>query len=155
MKNRELSRQIQILNNLFDKTSEATGGDIEFQSHWAKYLCILCAGFLENALSEIYVSFSSGAASPHVVSFTRKALSQITNPNTTRFIEITLSFDKTWGSNLKDFVEDNGRKDAIDSIMSQRHRIAHGKNSDITVVRLREYLKKAIEVIEFLEKQCG
>jgi hypothetical protein len=89
------------------------------------------------------------------VSITRKALSQITNPNTTRFIEITLSFDKTWGSNLKDFVEDNGRKDAIDSIMSQRHRIAHGKNSDITVVRLREYLKKAIEVIEFLEKQCG
>ena len=52
-------------------------------------------------------------------------------------------------------MEDNGRKDAIDSIMSNRHLIAHGKDSTISLVRVSEYLKKSVEVVEFLEHQCG
>jgi hypothetical protein len=48
----------------------------------------------------------------------------------------------------------NGRKDAIDSIMNNRHLIAHGKDSGITVARVNDYLRKCIEVIEFIEAQC-
>lgn len=154
MNNRELSRQLQVLKGLFDKVKALPEGDAEIISHWAKYLCVLSAGFLENSLSEVYVDFSSRASSPHVASFTRKALSQIHNPKTGRFIEITSSFNKAWGENLELFTEDNGRREAINAIMTHRHKIAHGKDSDISYHRLRDYLSKAIEVVEFIEKQC-
>ena len=36
-------------------------------------------------------------------------------------------------------------------IMSHRHRIAHGKGSDITYHRLQGYFVKSVEVIEFIE----
>ena len=49
----------------------------------------------------------------------------------------------------------NGRKDAIDTIMANRHLIVHGKNSGITVARVSDYLDKAEEVLEFLEKQLA
>ncbi|GAI83289.1 unnamed protein product, partial [marine sediment metagenome] len=119
MNNRELSRQLQVLKSLFDKVKDLPEGNIEIISHWAKYLCVLSAGFLENSLSEVYVEFSSRASSPHVANFTRKALSQIQNPKTERFIEITSSFNKSWGENLDFFIQKNGRREAINVIMTR------------------------------------
>lgn len=154
MNNLELTRQIQRLNNLFDKTQNIIEGDIEIQSHWAKYLCVLSAGFLENVLFEIYGDFCKRTASEHVASFASKSLSKIQNPKTYRFIEVASSFKKAWGEDLAVFIEESGRKEAINSIIANRHLIAHGKNSNITVVRLKEYLEKAIEVVNFIECQC-
>ena len=63
MKNQEVSRQLQRLQSLIKRTNAASRGDIEMQAHWAKYLCVLSAGFLENALKEIYAEFVRGASS--------------------------------------------------------------------------------------------
>jgi hypothetical protein len=45
-------------------------------------------------------------------------------------------------------------EDAIDAIMSNRHLVAHGKDSGISLARVSVYLRKSVEVIEFIEKQC-
>ena len=154
MNNRELTRHIQGLKNLFVRTQKASGGDIEIQSHWAKYLCVLSAGFLENALCEIYADFCKRAASEHVANFASKILSRIQNPKANRFIEVASSFKKSWGEDLEAFVEEDGRREAIDSIMNNRHQIAHGKISNISIAQLQNYLDKAIEVVNFIETQC-
>lgn len=155
MKTLELVRQHDQLIALFDKTNTATGGDLETQAHWAKYLCVLSAGFLENALHAIYINYCSSGANPKVARFTGRELARVQNPKTVKFLEIAQAFSPAWQSELKTFVEDAGRKDAIDSIMSNRHRIAHGKDTDISLVRVRDYLGKSIEVVEFIEQQCG
>lgn len=155
MKNRELKKQQDALDSLFRRTGEASKGNIEIQSHWAKYLCVLVAGFLENALAQLYVDFCQGAASEPVARFSEQILNRIQNPKTNRFVEVASSFKKSWGKDLETFTEDNGRKEAINSIMTQRHRIAHGRTSDITIARIREYYKHALEVLEFVEQQLG
>jgi hypothetical protein len=155
MKNRELTRQIQIIQSLFKRTKHACGNDIEMQAHWAKYLCVLCAGFLENALIEVYSEFCNKAASEAVANFAGRSLQKIQNPKTSRFIEISAYFNNSWSEKLREFVDEYGRREAIDSIMANRHLVAHGKKSDITVARLRDYITKALEVIEFIENQCN
>ena len=155
MKNRELSRQLQVLKNLFGKVKDLPDEDIEIISHWAKYLCVLSAGFLENSLSEVYIDFSARAASPHVANFARESLSRIQNPRADRFIQVTSSFNKSWGDNLTSFFEENGRTEAVNAIMTHRHKIAHGQTSDISYHRLRDYFDKAVEIVEFIERQCG
>jgi hypothetical protein len=125
------------------------------QAHWAKYLCILSAGFIENALSEIYISFTRNAASEPVANFTSSVLTKIQNPKCSKFIEIAAAFKPEWGNELENFVNDEGRKEALDSIMSNRHLIAHGKNSGITVARLQEYLNKSVQVVDYIENQCN
>ena len=153
MRNRELNKQRDVLESLFRRTSEASKGDIEIQSHWAKYLCVLIAGFLENALSQLYSEFCHNAASEPVARFAEKVLNRIQNPKITRFVETASSFKKSWGEDLETFAEDRGRKEAINSNMTQRHRIAHGKSSDITIARVREYYERALELLEFVEDQ--
>lgn len=49
MNNREIARQLQSLRDLIKRTSQACGGDVEMQAHWARYLCVLSAGLVENA----------------------------------------------------------------------------------------------------------
>jgi hypothetical protein len=128
---------------------------MEAQSHWAKYLCVLSAGFLENAIQEIYGLYCSNCANQNVASFVVKALARIQNPKTSAFLEVAGSFKEKWRYDLEKFIDDGGRKEAINSIMSNRHLIAHGKDTSISLARIKEYLSKSVEVIEFIEDQCN
>ena len=154
MRNRKLSSDLQRLRELFNKTHAACGNDFEMRSHWAKYLCVLSAGFLENAIEEVYGDFVRSAASKPVADYATAVLSRIQNPNTPKFIETARSFKPGWAAALEVYVDDKGRKEAINSIMKNRHEIAHGKYSGITVAQIRAYLDKAVEVVEFIENQC-
>ena len=153
MKNAEIARQIVAVRLLIQKTCIAADGELELQAHWAKYLCVLVSGVLENALVELYRDFSSKAASEPVANFAGSRLAKIQNPNADRFVQTARSFKISWGDDLALFLESEGRKDAIDSVMNNRHQIAHGKSSGITVARVGNYLDKAEEVLNFIERQ--
>lgn len=155
MRNRELTRQLDSLKSLLAVTDTATGGNIELVGHWGRYLCVLTAGFLENALREVYGEFVRNAASPQVARFAARKLENISNPKAGRFVETAESFDPVWADDLEAFLDANGgrRRNAVDSIMSNRNLIAHGKNTQVSVGRVREYLPGCIQVVEFIENQ--
>ena len=155
MRNQELSRQLQRLNSLIERTTGASTGDIELQAHWAKYLCVLCAGFLENALTEIYTEYAGLSANKSVAGYVARQLERIQNPNAQKILSTTYQFKKTWGEALETYLAQDGRKEAIEAIMNNRHKIAHGEDSNITILRIREYLSKIVEVVEFMEMQCA
>jgi hypothetical protein len=157
MQNREIAKQLQRLNNLIKKTAEACAGNLELQAEWAKYLCILSAGLVENALKEIYIEFAQKKTSKPIANYLSSTLSPIRNPKTQRFLDIAAAFNPIWKDGLENYVNTNGRLEAIDSIMNQRHLIAHGQNqnSNITLGKLKDYLDKCVEVIEFIEQQCS
>jgi hypothetical protein len=155
LKNAELRRQAGLISNLLSRTQAATGGDIELQSHWARYLCVLAAGFLENAIFETYSAVIRGGANPAVASFASSRLEKISNPKSGKFTEIAGTFKAEWKKDLERFLDDDGRRDAIDSVMTNRHQIAHGEYSGITIARLKPFFEKSVTVVEFLEKQCG
>jgi len=77
------------------------------------------------------------------------------NPKSGKFLATARAFDRSWEESLATFIETDGRKDAIDAIIANRHLIAHGKDSGISLARIPEYLKKGVEVVEFIESQCG
>lgn len=155
MKIASLARQLQRLNWLIDNSRRASGDQLELYAHWGRYLCILVAGFLENAIGEIYSEYARRAASEPVAKYVSSAVLRIQNPRAQRFVETASAFKREWGEELEKFLDENGRKDAIDAIMANRHLIAHGRDAGITVVRVKEYLDKCVQALEFIEMQCG
>ncbi len=155
MTSQKLNRQLQAIRSLFDRTDDACSDDLEMRSHWARYLCVLSAGFIENAVREVYGDFTKGSSSPAVANYAVSALSRIRNPKTSRLLEVAGTFKKTWREELEEYVDAEGRREAIDSIMQNRHQIAHGQPSSVTIVRVKDYLTKSVAVIAFMEKQCG
>jgi hypothetical protein len=150
-----LVSQHQSLNVLIGRTEAATGGDIELIGHWGKYLCVLTAGFLENALQAVYSDFVERTSSPSVAKFSIAALGRISNPKASRFIETARSFDPDWADELEAYIDEDGskRRNAINSIMAVRHQIAHGKSTSMSVGRIRQCLPSCVEVVEFIEEQ--
>ena len=155
MRNRELASQLDSLKSLLASTDTATSGNIELVGHWGRYLCVLTAGFLENALRGVYGEFVRNAASPQVARFAARNLEDISNPKARRFVETARSFDPVWATDLEVFLDADGgrRRNAIDSIMSNRNQIVHGENAQVSVGRVREYLPGCIQVVEFIEEQ--
>jgi hypothetical protein len=157
MQNRELTKQLQTLNNLIKKTGEACGGNLELQAEWAKYICVLSAGFLENAIKEIYLDFANRKVSAPLAKYVSSTISPIRSPKSSRFLEIAGAFNSDWKDELENFGTLKGGLEAIDSIMGNRHLIAHGKSKDskMSLANLKEYLAKSADVLELIEEQCN
>lgn len=145
----KILKLIQTAEDTFDE------GD-EMQSHMAKYICILCSGFLENAVHFIYSDYvKKETTSSTVISFSTITLNKVRNPNSDKFREIAKSFNIEWELEITEFLQEEERSAALNYIIRDRHKIAHGKDSDITLTRIREYHNKTVEIINFVEKQCG
>ncbi len=117
----------------------------------------MATGFLEGAIQEIFSDLIRARAVPPVSLFALRSLGRNQNPTPENIFKTTAGFDASWAQALKDFLAQNGRKEALESLINQRHLIAHGKNSSInitiTMASLSGHLKKVVEIIDFLEKQ--
>lgn len=151
----ELSRQHQRLRSLIGEAAEFDAAKFELAAHWGRYLCVLVSGFLENAIGEIYSEYARRCANQNVATFVQSAVLKVQNPKSTKFVEVARGFNKAWADDLEAFLSQDGRKEAIDAIIANRHAIAHGGTTGITVGRVSEYLDKCVAVIEFLEGQCA
>lgn len=153
--NEELKKQSEKIINLIETAESTFEEDDEMRSHIAKYVCILCSGFLENAVHFIYTDYvKKETVSPSVISFMTITLNKILNPNSDKFKSIAKSFKAEWEPLLSTFLQEEERSTALNYIIRDRHKIAHGKDSDITLTRIREYHNKTVEVIKYLEVQC-
>lgn len=156
MKNIELNKQVQRINNLIASTFDSANDKLELQGHWGKYLCVIVAGFLENAISQIYIDFTESSSSPAVASFARAQLLKINNPKSSKFVEIATAFKKEWGLDLQQYFVGNVRtKEAIDSVMTNRHLIAHGKTATVSISQIKNYFQDSLKVLDYIESQCG
>jgi len=45
------------------------------------------------------------------------------------------------------------RKDAVDSVVANRHQIAHGQDVGLTLIRIMGYYAHVSETIDFLETE--
>jgi 20S proteasome alpha/beta subunit len=67
-------------------------------------------------------------------------------------VSLAKDFDENWAAQLKEKL-DKPYIDAVNSIVSNRHTIAYGGTSSITLNELEAYYRDAIKVDE-LEKNC-
>lgn len=152
--NSELTKQYKRIQNLILKAKEFEPDD-ELRSHLAKYLCVLSSGFIENAIYHAFSDIAEKSCPPSVVlTYTKGQLYKLQNTNTEKIKEVTKAFNPEWWENgLKDFLQQDNRSTAINYILKDRHNIAHGRDSEITIDKLEEYFKKTVEVIQFLENE--
>ncbi len=149
-------RQHAALTSLIRRAGhDPSTRDLEMLAHWGRYLCVLTAGFFENSVRLVYGAYIAKTSSLQTARYATGNIEDVQNPKAKRLIEIATSFDKSWGKNVEEFLNENFRKDAINAIMSNRHLIAHGKNSDITIARVDQYRMRIVEVVDYLEQQHG
>lgn len=151
MRLREVVQYESKLDHLF-KTVEIID-DFEMQAHWAKYLCVLCSGYVEKSVRLLYSDYVHKRSSPQISRFVGSKLGSFQNAKVEKIIDLARTFDDQWANQLESLSQGQ-IKDAVNSIVSNRHNIAHGQDTQITVARVKQWYVESRKLIGFIEGHC-
>lgn len=145
------------MRNRLDATFErASGiqGDAELLSDFARHLCVLVSGFLEQAVIELTMEHVRRQASPSIQRYAADRLRSFRNANTQKLLKLLGSFDEGWFQDLERYIVDE-RKDAVDSVTNLRNAISHGRFAGVTISRVRAYYKEVNLVVDHIAGLCA
>lgn len=149
--NSELNNQYSKIDSLINQAKQLEPDD-ELRSHLTKYICVLCSGFIENSIYHTFCDIAENSCNPSVVlTYAKSQLYKIQNANSEKIRALAKSFNPDWHDVIRDYLQEDNRGAAINYILKDRHNIAHGRDSDITIGNLEGYLNKTVEVIKFIE----
>lgn len=151
----EISRLQAQLDATFERGKRlAAIADLETQSDFARYLCVLVSGFLEKAVAELVLEHSRRSGGPTLQRFVEANTRKFTNPNAQKLKEMFGSFSPDWRTKLEVILMDES-KDAVDSVTGLRHAIAHGGSGSITYSRIKNYYVRIQLVVDEIANLCA
>ena len=128
---------------------------IELQSHWAKYLCVLVSGYLEQSIREIMVEYASNKSSQIITRYIDNSWPNSRNMSYGNILDILQKFESGWHEVFEKWINDKEeRKGDINSLISWRNDISHGKESNttgITIVSVKNKFNTACNLIDLIE----
>lgn len=142
---KRIDLEIQRLFALAKKTAISD----DLSSVISRYICVLASSYLEASLRETIADFIRTRTSGSVVSFTDFHLRRIPNPSKQSIIDLVGRFGNRSRNEFKDAFNERQRS-AIESIHSNRNKIAHGPPTDVnlSVSRMEQYYNDARDVIK-------
>lgn len=123
----------------------------EIKSHLAKYICVLISGHIEKSVKLIINEYVYHKANKAISDYVNVSLSKSTNYNFEKICQLLFKFNNDWGKALKDQTTEK-EIHSINSIIANRHLIAHGENSGISFVLLNEWFKDTNHVLNRIDQ---
>lgn len=146
--------RITNLFKSFDKVS-----DPEDQAHNAKYLAVLVSGYLEQAIKEILLHYTSKGSRSQISRYIEKTWPISTNMKAEKIVVMLNHFDSDWGNEFNDWLDqDVLRKGHINSIVEWRNSIAHGhesKTTGVTLVSVRTAFATIADLVSLIESMVS
>jgi hypothetical protein len=131
--------------------ARSLAGDEWVMAHWAKYACVRCSGYLEESIRALLDDYARNRSSPAVANYVSRQLKWFQNPRIGRINELLEAFNPTWREEFTEFLDDQIRA-SIESIISIRHQIAHGDQSQVTISRVSAYWLDAKKVVAKIDQ---
>ena len=142
------------LDAVFERGSESGRvSDLETSADFAKYLCVLVSGYLEKSIAEILLQHTRRNGSPTLQRFVESNIRNFTNVKCEKLKMLLGSFNPVWRDSCDALLVDE-TKDALDSLVANRHLIAHGGSVGITYNRVETYYHHVQIVISKIVDLC-
>ena len=136
-------------NRLYD--SGLIGTDLFVQLTW--YLCVRTSGFLENSVQIILLEYVQSKTSDiPTQNYVEKNLNFI-NADYGSILGSVRRFNENWRTSLR---QNNVQqyKSVLNNLKKSRNRIAHGKDSKITIQELQSYFTQIQDLVLLLHSTC-
>ncbi len=145
----EVTRQRFRLDATFVRIASVDGEDLEARADFTKYLCVRVSGYLESSIAELLRVYAVEHGSPEVSNFVAADLRRFQNAKRGKILELFGKFDKHWEENLKIYLVDE-KADALGTIVSNRHKIAHGDDSTLSFTVLKRAWEEVKEIVDYI-----
>jgi hypothetical protein len=111
-------------------------------------------GYIEDCVRELLRGYAGERAQKTISNYVSAQLKFFHSASTDNIGDLFSRFDKHWLDSFSTFLTEE-RKAAVNSIVSNRHRIAHGQDVDVTINQLNQWYPKVNEVIDHLRGLCA
>ncbi len=101
----EVARMRQSLDATFQRVA-GVGDDLELQSDFARYLCVLVSGYLEKAVAELVLEHARQCGAPSLQRFVELNTRRFTNANAQGLQNLLGSFNPDWRQEFEAFLDD-------------------------------------------------
>lgn len=150
----EVARLKNRLDSVFERCRKiGATTDLETQADFAQYLCVLVSGFIEKAMAELVLEHARRSGGPTMQRFVEMNTKRFTNANAEKIKSLLNSFDSDWRVQLDTILVDEF-KEAVDSVVSLRHLIAHGGSATVTYHRIHDYYLRVQKVVAEISDLC-
>lgn len=119
----------------------------------AEIMTIWASSYLEVAFRDTLRAHARQKASPDVAQFVDSRLKRTRNPNLENLLQLAGAFNPSWRKVLED-VSSGVVGDSINSIVSLRHQVAHGRSGSLSVARIVQYFEEARTLPRKLSELC-
>jgi len=130
---------IKDVDALLDRASRQP--DLEVQSDYARYVAVRVCGLSEQAVVDIVTVYASTQSSLTVTSHIEKRASRGGVGSVSQILDLVGTFSKDMRKQLESELTES-EKSALGSLRSQRHLIAHGGQSNVSLAQVREYFSE-------------
>jgi hypothetical protein len=148
----QVDSQRQRLDETFKRAGNLNG-DPELLSDFARHLCVLVSGFLEQSIIELLLEYVRHRSDETVQRHVDRRLRRFTTAKANNIAELLGSFNPDWQMDLRGYLVDE-RKDAVDSVVTLRQAVSHGRFAGITMVSVKRYYDRVKEVVEHIADLC-
>lgn len=150
----EVERLKRALDATFQRAKRLPSEELELRSDFARFLCIRVSGFLEKAIAELLTEHARRNGAPTLLKYVESQVGRSMNLNAAKLKDLVGSFDSDWRLSLETILVGE-KKDAVDSIVGLRNRIAHGQDVSVTYSRVWDYYKEIQHVLEAIARLCA
>ena len=149
---RELAQQERAIKEAIDFGKSLEMGRPE-RAMIARFVCILASGFIENVVRLHLIKFAQKSRpKPELACYVASSVGRFQNPKFDQILKLTGQFSDNWRKKLEQI--DDSIKTAIESIVSNRHLIAHGATSQISLAQVEQYMERLKEFARHFEALC-
>ncbi|MFA6318984.1 MAG: HEPN domain-containing protein [Elusimicrobiota bacterium] len=148
----EVARRQQQLDATFMRAA-GLAAQSELLSDFAKYLCVLVSGFLEQAVIELILEYVRNKSDGRIQSHVERRLRKLTNLKSQLLLDVVGGFDPDWRRSLEPILVDE-YKAALDSVVDLRNTIAHGKSVGVTMKSVTDYYVRVKLVVGEVARIC-
>jgi hypothetical protein len=141
----------QRLNNLIKQCVEFDPFH-ELAPHMAQYLCVRACGFIEFGIKLALTDYARGKSNDECASFIEAQIERhLPHPKPGILCDFVGGFDAKKRIDLEKFIANNEEAgSALGSLVANRHLIAHGRSSDVTVTRVKVWFESAVVIVDKL-----
>lgn len=149
----QIDTLFHVVRDLLRNDALATSLAVTLQAQLTQHLCVRVAGFIETSTRTIYYEHARRRGSITVARFVSRSLDRQPGPNCEYLSQLAGQFDPTWEADLRAMLVGE-HKEAVDGVVSTRHRIAHGESVTLGFTQLESWYRKIVDVVEFIELQA-
>ncbi|WP_189420113.1 HEPN domain-containing protein [Streptomyces griseoviridis] len=143
----EVARRKQRLTALFSAIDGA-GLSGELTSHYARYLCVLVSGFVEQSVKELVTEYCRNRSAEPIQRYVGSQLKRLRNIDSEKLKQLIESYSVDWWRIILDKYPD--QLESIGSIATVRNNVSHGGDAGITMSTIRQYFNDACVLMDEL-----